>query len=395
MIAAARATLLGAAGLLLAGCGIFGGEEDDALAPKELVDFEETLPVEKIWSAKLGGGSENLRVGLTPAGDGTRIYAASRDGTVTAFEPSSGRRLWRTGTEAALSAGPGVGGGLVVVAGSDGELIALDAESGQQSWRRNIDGEALATPIVSGDSLVVFTIDGRLRVLSAYDGSERWSIEQSVPSLTLRGAAAPVVVGSSVIAGFDNGRLIAADLLEGTTEWEAMLSPPTGRSDLERLSDVDGAITAVGQDVYATGYQGRLAAVAAESGQVLWEREISTWVGVSADWNNLYTANADGEVVALSRQTGAEAWRNDALLRRQPTLPVPFDTAVAVGDLEGYVHFLSNLDGHLVARRRVGKGRISGAPVVIGGRLYVQSESGRLAVFAVPERESPDDADGG
>lgn len=395
MIAAALIALFGAAGLLLAGCGIFGGEEDDALAPKELVDFEETLEVRKIWSADLGGDSENLRVGLTPAGDGTRVYAASRDGTVTAFEPASGRRVWRTKTEAALSAGPGVGGGLVVVAGSDGELIALDADSGQQRWRRNIDGETLATPLVSDDSLVVFTIDGRLRVLSVFDGTERWSMEQSVPPLTLRGAAAPVVVGSSVIAGFDNGRLIAADLLEGTTEWEAMLSPPTGRSDLERLSDVDGAITAVGQDVYATGYQGRLVSVAAESGQILWAREISTYVGVSADWNNLYTTNADGEVMALSRQTGAEAWRNDALLRREPTRPVPFDTAVAVGDFEGYVHFLSNLDGHMVARRRVGRGRISGAPVVIGGRLYVQSESGDLAAFAVPERKPAEDADGG
>jgi outer membrane protein assembly factor BamB len=394
MISAARTIALAGVSLLLSACGIFGGGDDEELAPKELLEFEETLPVKKLWSAKLGADSEFLRVGLLPAGDGTRIYAASRDGNVLAFDPESGKRLWRSKTESLLSAGPGVGNGFVVVVGSDGELIALSAETGEQRWQRNIDGEALATPIVSDDVLIVYTIDGHLRALSTFDGSERWSMEQSPPSLTLRGTAAPVVVGSSVIAGFDNGRLIAVNLRDGTPEWEAMLSPPSGRSDLERLSDVDGAIAAVGQDVYATGYQGRLASVASESGQILWAREISAYAGVSADWNNVYTSNADGEVIALTRSNGAETWRNDALLRREPTMPVPFDTTVAVGDFEGYVHFFSNLDGNPVARRRVGKRMISGAPVVIGGRLYVQSEAGVLTAFAVPEREARETADG-
>lgn len=386
---AVRTGLLAAASLMMAGCGIFGDEEDEALAPKELVDIESTLEVQRLWSADVGGDSEFLRLNLMPAGDGTRIYTAGRDGSVTAFDPESGRRLWRSDTGAPLSAGPGLGNGRVVVAASDGTLISLLAESGEERWRVDIEGETLATPIIADDSLVVYTIDGKLRVLSLFDGRERWSMEQSVPALTLRGSAAPVVVGTTIIAGFDNGRLVAVDMLDGATEWEAMLSPPTGRSDLERLSDVDGTITAIGQDVYASGYQGRIASVAAESGQVLWAREISTHVGVSADWNNLYTANTDGEVLAMARSTGAEAWRNDALLRREPTLPVPFDTAVVVGDFEGYLHFMSNLDGDIVARERVGNGMVSGSPVVIGGRLYVQTEAGKVSAFAIPERDAP------
>ncbi len=384
-----RTGLLVAASLAMSGCGIFGGEDDDALAPKELVDFDPTLEVERLWSADVGGDSEFLRLNLMPAGDGTRIYTAGRDGSVSAFDPESGRRLWRTETDAPLSAGPGLGNGRVVVAASDGTLISLVAETGEERWRVNIGGESLATPIIADDSLVVYTIDGKLRVLSLFNGSVLWSMEQSVPALTLRGSAAPVVVGTTIIAGFDNGRLVAVNLLDGATEWEAMLSPPTGRSDLERLSDVDGTITAVDQDVYASGYQGRIASVAAESGQVLWAREISTHVGISADWNNLYTANTDGEILAMSRSTGAEAWRNDALLRREPTLPVPFDTAIVVGDFEGYLHFMSNLDGDLVARERVGKGMVSGAPVVIGGRLYVQTEAGKVSAYAVPKRDAP------
>jgi outer membrane protein assembly factor BamB len=196
------------------------------------------------------------------------------------------------------------------------------------------------------------------------------------------------VVGNDVISGFDNGRLIATDLADGVTEWEAVLTPPSGRSDLDRLADIDGGLASVGQDVYAAGYNGRLAALAAESGQVLWDREISSPSGVAADWNNVYTVGNQGEIIALLRRNGDDVWRQESLLRREPTPPVAFNTAVVVGDFEGYVHFFSNFDGRPVARERVGKGMISGVPVVMGDKLFVQSETGVLAAFIVrtPER---------
>ncbi|MDH3547479.1 MAG: PQQ-binding-like beta-propeller repeat protein, partial [Gammaproteobacteria bacterium] len=233
--------------------------------------------------------------------------------------------------------------------------------------------------------------------LSAFDGSESWTIEQSTPRLTMRGSSSPVVVGSTVVAGFDNGRLVAAEISSGTIQWESVLSPPSGRSDLERLADIDGQIAVVGQDVYAAGYQGRVAAIASESGQIMWAREISSFEGVSADWNSVYTVNERGEVVALSRRNGAETWRQVSLLRREPTLPIAFATTVVVGDLEGYLHFFSNVDGEPVARLRMGNQAISNEPVVVANRLYVQSDSGDIAAYAVQEprrrRNAPDIAE--
>ncbi len=386
-----RLLLLGtASGLmgLIAGCGLFGGD-DDVLPPKKLIDFKATLPVKKIWSAKLGKGSEFLRVGLSPAGDGNRIYAASRDGVVSAFDPETGKRIWRVEADVLLSAGPGAGENYVVVAGSDGDLICLAANDGHEVWRTYISAESLARPLIRNGSVVVQTIDGKLQVYSAFDGKEQWSIEQSAPRLTLRGTSSPVIVGTTVVAGFDNGRLVGTNLSSGVTQWEAMLSPPSGRSDLDRLSDVDGSVVVVGQDIYAAGYQGRLAAVASESGQIIWARDISTHVGVGVDFANVYSIDESGELIALLRRNGTDVWRQDALLRREPTSPVAFDNAVAIGDLEGYVHLFSNIDGRPVARIRVGRGLLSGAPVVIGDRLYVQSESGVLEAYAVrrPERQ--------
>jgi outer membrane protein assembly factor BamB len=375
---------------LVSGCGIFGGDKDEELQPQELQEIEATLPIERAWSAKVGGSSELLRLALSPAGDAERVYTAGRDGTVTAFDAATGQRIWRTELKLPLSAGPGVGENRVVVASSDGFLICLRTDDGREIWRADIAGESLARPQIRDDSVVAYTIDGRLRVLSLFNGRERWNLEQTLPPLTLRGTAPPVVVGTTVIAGFDNGRLIASGLLDGTTRWEVMLSPPTGRSDLERLSDVDGKLAAVGQDVYATAYQGRLAALAAESGQVLWSREISSHIGLAADLESVYVVSETGELIALRRTTGAELWRHDILLRRQPSAPVVFMNTVVVGDFEGFVHFFSNADGTPVARVRVGKGMLSGPPVVIAGRLYVQSESGQVAAFEVqaPEAEA-------
>lgn len=391
MNSAVRYSVLIVAALAMSACS---KDDEIELEPAKLVDIQTTIDIKKLWSAKLGGDAEFLRVNLQPAGDGNRIYAASRDGNVSAFQPETGKRDWQTELNAELSAGPGVGEGIVAVGTADGYIIVLDAKTGTEQWRADLKGETLAAPVITGDLVIVVTIDNRLHALRALDGNERWVVEQSIPRLTMRGSATPAIAGNSVIAGFDNGRLLAVDLDSGNVIWDSMLAPPSGRSDLERLSDIDGRISVVGQDVYASGYQGRIAAVAVESGQVLWAREISSYVGVAADWTNVYTTNDAGEVIAFFRRNGTESWRQDSLLRREPTLPVAFYTTVAVGDLEGYLHFFSVIDGVPVARLRMGKAAISTSPVVVADRLYVQSDSGHIAAYAVqqpkPQRNAPD-----
>lgn len=380
------------AALALSACGIFSDDDDEeAIEPIELVDIETKIDVRRLWSTKIGDGAEFLRVALQPAGDGSRIYAASRNGNVVALDPASGKTVWRNELDIELSAGPGVGDGLVVVGAADGYLVAINADSGAELWRANITGETLARPVIEDDTVMVLTIDNRLRALSAFDGSSRWIVEQSTPDLTMRGSAPPVTVGTTVIAGFDNGRLVAVNIASGDRVWESLLSPPSGRSDLERLADIDGLISVVGQDVYAVGYQGNLAAIASESGQVMWSRDVSSYAGVSADWNNLYTVNDEGVVIAMTRRTGDETWRQSSLLRREPTVPISYLTTVVVGDLEGYLHFFSNFDGDPVARVRVGSKAISIEPVVVANRLFVQSDDGSVSAYVIQQPEMPGD----
>ncbi len=392
----AHITGLIAATSLVAGCGVFGDKEEK-LEPMELTAINETVRIKRIWSADLGGEAEYLRVALRPSGDGNRIYAAGPSGNVVALDPETGSRNWWTELDTPLTAGPGVGEGAVAVVSRDGYVIVLDASDGSERWRANLEAESLARPLVKDETVIVQTIDNRLEAFSIFDGRARWSLQRTTPTLTVRGSSSPIAIGTSAIAGFDSGRLVAVDIATGTETWDTLLSPPQGRSDLDRLSDIDGEIAVVGQDLYASGYNGRLAAVAAESGQVLWNREISSLEGVAADWNNLYTVRDDDEIVALDRRNGTETWRNGSLLRRELTLAVPFGSTVVVGDLEGYIHFFSTLDGQPVAREQLGGKAITSDPYVIANRLYVQSDSGVLGAYVIvddrPQRSQPDIAD--
>jgi len=304
----ARLALL-AALALGAGCA----NDKDVEKPSELVDFRESVSIDRLWSASLGGGDDVMRVGLAPAIDADRVYAAGRDGDVAALQLADGKQLWRKSTKATLAGGPGVGAGLVVVGSSDGEVIALDAKDGAQRWRVAVGGEVLSAPAVAAIAVVVRTVDGRLRGLSVEDGRELWREEQSLPRLTLRGAAAPVVADGTAIAGFDNGRVIAVTVAAGEVLWESLVTPARGRTELERMVDIDAAVKVSGADVFVAGYQGRVAMLALDSGQTWWSRELSSHRGLDIDDDRVFVSTAGGEVAALRRRTGIELWRQDAL----------------------------------------------------------------------------------
>ena len=296
--------------LTLSGCGMFSSKDDEDTLPIELQPIETTVKVKRVWSARIGKGAENLRLSLSPDGDGERLFAASFTGRVSSLNPETGRTVWQQDIGEEISAGPAYGEDRVAIISKDGRLIVLDAATGEERWRTYISGESLARPLIRNATVVVMTVDNRLRAYGLLDGNERWTLEETTPALTIRGNAAPVAVSNSVIAGFDNGRVMSVDLSSGDVQWQQMLSPPSGRSDLERLSDVDGNIAVVGQDVYAAGYQGRLAALAAESGQPLWAREVSTSAGAYADFGSVYTVLGGGEIVAREKRDTQQVIHN-------------------------------------------------------------------------------------
>jgi outer membrane protein assembly factor BamB len=363
------------------------GSKDSAEPPAELTDIEQTLNVRKVWSGKVGGSGDRLRLGLRPATDGARIYAGSHEGQAAAFDAPTGRKLWSVKTELPLAAGPGVGEGIVVFGTTDGDLIALDAESGAERWRVAVGSEVLAPPAVAPNVVVLRTVDGRLRGFSSRDGATLWTVEQNLPALTLRGNTAPRVAGSMVVSGFNNGRVGAYEVSTGEVVWELAVANPTGRSELERLVDVSAGLQVVGNDVYVVGYHGRAVGIDLETGVVLWQQDLSSYAGLGADINNVYITSDFDAVVALDRAAGTQLWRQDALRLRDLTAPTRYANTLVVGDFEGYLHWLSPDDGSFLARERAAGERISAAPLVVGQNVYVQGDDGTVAAYTLRRDE--------
>lgn len=376
----ARAAAVIATLALVAACD----KDKNAEPPAELVDMKSTLAVHKLWSSDVGGGGEKLRLALDLAEDSGTLYAASRDGEVVAIDPANGRKIWKTKTKVDLSAGPGAGAGLVAVGTNGGRLLALDAATGKERWSIQLSGEVLAPPLIAGDTVVIRTVDGRLHARAAADGKERWMVEDLVPRLTLRGTSPPVLAEDSVVCGFDSGKVMSVGLGDGATRWQAQVSSPRGRTELERLADVDAAVRVSGADVYAVGYQGRVAMISLDSGQIWWARDLSSYRSLALDGDQLYVATSDGDVVALARRDGSVAWQQQALKRRGLGAPAVTDSGiVVVGDFDGYLHFMDRGSGKFVARERMSHKRISFAPLVIGDRLIVIDDGGDISAYRV------------
>ena len=211
--------------LLLAACD----KDKDPDPPAKLVEFEPRINIDKVWGAGIDGDSESLRLGLRPAVDAGRVYAASHDGDVYSFDLKNGKVNWKTATKLRLSGGPGFGAGRLFVGSSDGDVVAFDAADGKELWRIKTLGEVIAPPAATDTLVVIRTVDGRLRALNTSDGSELWVTEQQVPRLSLRGTAPPVIIRDMVVCGFDNGKVLAVALKDGSVLWETTVAPSRGR----------------------------------------------------------------------------------------------------------------------------------------------------------------------
>ncbi|MCL5975173.1 MAG: outer membrane protein assembly factor BamB [Gammaproteobacteria bacterium] len=263
--------------------------------------------------------------------------------------------------------------------------MALDESTGKELWRQRLSSEVLAPPKVGGGSAIVRTADGRLTALSATNGNILWNYQRAVPLLSLRGVSAPVIEGQSVLAGYDNGKLVALSLTDGKVIWDRSVAIPSGRTELERLVDIDADPVVHNGIVYVVAFQGNLAAMDVDTGQTLWDREMSSTSGIAVDPTNaVYVSDNQSYLWAIADGTGDSLWRQTLLLRRSISAPAIVGDYVVVGDFEGYLHWVSRSDGRFVARQRIDKNAIRSQPVVRDGVLYVMTTGGKLTAIRIP-----------
>ena len=369
--------------LFAGGCAGIGGPGVDEDRPLELDDIDNELPVEVVWQRDLGRGAGSLLLDHVLVLEDNVLYTALPDGTVWAVSADNGRRVWRGQAGHPIVGGPGVGDDLVVVGSADGQVIALDRDSGERRWSAPVSSEVLAPPAIGRGVVVARTNDGRVYGFSARNGDRLWVHETTAPLLTLRGLSAPVIVDNRVLVGLDNGRLISLALRDGDVQWERPIAAPTGRSELERLVDIDGTPLVLDGNVYVSTYQGRMAEVSLSTGQIGWARDFSSTRGMAAAGDRLFAIDDRSRVHGLNRFSGSPIWLQDDLLRRQLTQPAVDRDYIVVGDFRGWVHWLSRRDGSIVARRRVDPFGIMAPPLTRGDNVWVVGRGGQLARLQV------------
>ncbi len=381
---AVKLAYVGLAGML-AGCSTlsslnpFAKKAEPRNPPAALVEFAPTMNVRTAWATSLGNAGA---FSFTPAVTSDSVFAAAADGTVVRLEAASGRQLWRINADMPLTAGVGSDGATVVVAAQKGTLLAYDAQ-GRLRWKAQTSSEVLSAPAVGQGLVVVRSIDNRIAAYDAESGTRRWIVQRTVPPLTLRTAPGIAIAGETAFVGLPGGRLLALALGNGGPRWEVAVGDPRGTTELERVADISGAPVLVGSEICAVAYQGRLACFDAASGAVRWARELSSEVGVGVDEHFVYAVDERGAVYAFARDSGSSAWRNEKLANRNLSSPVPFGRAVAVGDGQGYVHFLAREDGAFVARAATDGSRVIAAVPLLGGATALfQTQAGTLVALA-------------
>ena len=363
----------------LSGCSVFTGD-DGRYNPAPLTEYRPGLSARIAWKAQLGKGSG---IGFVPAVVGSVVYAATSDGVVGKYDLNSGAAVWTAKVDKKLSAGVGSDGKITAVVTADAMVVAFD-ESGQIKWRSKASSEVSVPPVVGAGVVVVRSGDYRVQAFNAETGERIWSVQRPGPALALRAPARMLLLEGLVISAIPGGKLIAINAVSGDVQWEGTVALPKGSTDLERVNDVVGLPALSGSLLCAVAFQGRAICFdITEGGRTVWSKDFSSTVGMTIDATQVYVPNERDAVSAFSLKNGGLAWRQDALRNRKLTSPAAVPGGVAVGDLEGFVHFLSPVDGQLLARISVGGGAIQAPLLSTPQGVLVQSGDGLLVMIGL------------
>lgn len=365
----------------LTGCYSMG--TDNTPSPAPLVKFTPQQTTTKLWSTSIGGGiGEKDYLKLGPVIANNKIFIADKDGDVSAIDISSGNTLWKIDTKQTITSGPSATSNIVVIATAEPQLIALNPASGAVLWRANLPNQTIAAPKIASDRIIVKTIDGKLIAFATNNGQQLWTYDHGSPTLILRASSSPQVIGNLVIAGFPDGKLIAVSLNQGKFLWDQTVAVPQGATQAEQLVDIAADPVLNNGIVYVATYQGKIAAVNIQTGSILWQQNISTYTGSVLGSNALFVTDAEGDVWAFNRTNGKVIWKQTDLHYRVLTAPELMNNTVVMGDGEGYIHWLAQTDGHLVARALIKeKVAIVAPPVVLGNILFAVTDDGKLTAW--------------
>lgn len=376
-----RVLAAAAAAALLAGCSamprlpklpFFGGAEKPK--PAELQPNPALIGVRQAWTTRVGKVGFPLHVAV----NGSQVTVGGSDGTVVAVDAATGRELWRASAGDGLAAGIGSDGTTAAVVTRGNEVVAFTG--GRAAWRQKLPALSFTPPLVAGARVFVLAADRSVTAFDGATGQRLWSQSRAGDPLVLRQAGVLLAVGDTLVVG-QGGRVAALNPANGQVRWEAPIATPRGINDIERLVELVGAPSRVGNSVCVRAFQAAVGCVDAGRGAVTWAQRANGSDGLAGDAERVYGTENDGRVVAWRRDNGQRAWQMERLLHRDLTGPLALGRSVVVGDAQGNVHMLSREDGSLLNRLATDGSGIAAQPVVAGDTLVVVTRNGAVYGF--------------
>ena len=362
----------------------FLGGDDNKEPPAELVDYTSEIAIEVLWEESIGSGAESQFLNLIVAVNDGQVFAANKSGLLQARDRLTGDLIWEADTDYQFSAGPGISRKYVIMATSNAEVVAFDIKTGEQRWQAFVSSEVLASPVISNDIVIIRTMDGKLVALNTEEGSQLWVFERQVPALSIRGMGSVVIVDGHVIAGYANGKLLALQIDNGKNSWETSVAIPSGRSEVERLVDLDADPVETDGVIFISSYSGGTTAILEGDGDVLWRNEdVSSFLGSSYDWRYLYISDTQSYVWQLDQRNGASLWKQKELHHRMLSAPLAYSEYIVVGDYDGYVHWLSSDDGRQLGRVKIAGSAIHAKAVEMDDVVYIYAKDGSLTALKI------------
>ncbi|SEA56393.1 outer membrane protein assembly factor BamB [Variovorax sp. YR216] len=338
--------------------------------PVELPANVAVMGVRQAWTLRIPAVSFPLSTNVS----GDNVAVASSDGTVVVIDSRAGQEVWRGNAGAPLVAGVGSDGTLVAVITASNELVAL--QGGKVLWKQRLSAQAFTQPLVAGRRVFVQTAD---RTTSAWDGQSGrrlWSQQRNAENLVLKKPGVLLAVGDTLVAGV-GGRLVGINPANGTSRWEAPIAAPRGTNDVERLVDLTGTASRVGDSVCARAYSASVGCVDTARGALVWTKPAAGADGVGGDDRFVYGTEDNGTVVAWRRADGERAWQQTDLLKYHIlTAPLAVGRSLVIGDATGQLHFLSRDDGAALNRVTPDGSPIAATPVISGNTVVVVTRNG-------------------
>ncbi|WP_409450904.1 outer membrane protein assembly factor BamB [Diaphorobacter sp.] len=359
--------------LVMGGCSLWGGTPKPK--PAELGPNVPVLGVRQAWVSQIGE-QEGLELDMHV--EGSVVTVASANGDVAAIDARTGGDVWRTRLNQPLASGVGSDGRWTAVVSKGNQVIALDG--GREIWRKPLPAQAYTAPLVAGKRIFVLAADRSISAFDAATGYRLWSQQRPGEPLVLRQGGVLMAVGDTLVAGL-SGRLVGFNPDNGVVRWEAPLASPRGTNDVERLVEIVGRTSRVGDSLCARAFQASVGCIDASRGTVSWTQPASGGVGIHGDDTMLFGTESNGTVIAWRRTDGSRAWTSDRLQFRKLTAPLVLGRSVVVGDDTGLVHLLSREDAAPLNRLTTDGSAIAAAPAVAGDTLVVVTRKGGVYGF--------------